>query len=166
VTEEQTPQAGAEAEAQQGQPPLVINAQYVKDFSFENPNSPKILLEQKEPPAVQINVDVKTAKLSDTVYEVSLNIQAQAKSNAETAFLCELVYAGVFTIKGIPEEQLQPVLLIECPRLLFPFARAVIADATREGGFAPLLIHPIDFAGLYLKQRQSEATEAAPQQAS
>lgn len=168
MTDNQPPQgptqpgSGPQNQGQGGDvPPLVVNAQYVKDFSFENPSAPQSLLQQSEPPAVQINVDVKANKVGNNAYEVSLQINAEAKSKEQVVFLAELVYAGVFTLRNIPEEQIQPVLLVECPRLLFPFARAVIADATREGGFAPLLVHPIDFAGLYLQQQGGQAQEQA-----
>jgi len=134
--------------------PIMVNAQYVKDLSFENPGAPKMLMELKEAPDVNVNVDVKAQKYGDNVYEVSLVVEAKASHKNETVFVVECTYAGVFTLNNIPEDQVQPVLLVECPRLLFPYARAVVSDATREGGFAPLMIAPIDFAGLYLQQQQ------------
>lgn len=132
--------------------PIVINAQYIKDVSFENPRAPKSLMPSKEPPQVSVDVNVNARKLGEPTYEVALTVRAEAKMGEEVAFIAELVYGGVFTLKDLPEETLRPVLLIECPRLLFPFARRVIADITRDGGFPPLLINPIDFAELYRRE--------------
>lgn len=138
---------------------LTVNAQYVKDLSLKNVNAPKSLMNLQEPPQVNIGVDVKANKFSDEVFEVSLSIKADAKSKGTDCFTAEVVYAGLFTIKGIAADQLQTVLLVECPRLLFPFARSIIAETTREAGFAPLLVHPIDFMALY---RQQAAGQAKP----
>lgn len=140
--------------------PIVINAQYIKDFSFENPRAPTSLMPSKEPPQVNVDVNVNARKLGEPTYEVALTVRAEAKVGKDVAFIAELVYGGVFTLKDLPEETLRPVLLIECPRLLFPFARRVIADVTRDGGFPPLLINPIDFAELY--RRQFALQEQAP----
>jgi len=144
-------------------PQIMINTQYVKDLSFENPSAPKSLLQQKEPPKVGINVDVQAYKITNDaeMYEVVLSIQASAKTGKETTFMAELLYAGVFTVHNADGNTLEQILLIECPRLLFPYARAVISDATRDGGFAPLMIHPIDFAGLYAQQKQASAGGSA-----
>ena len=137
-------------------------SQYVKDLSFENPRAPRSLQPGETRPEIQIRVDVRAQQLEPERYEVSLQLHAEAKSGAETAFMVELTYAGLFGVLNIPQESLQPLLLIECPRLLFPFARRVVADATRDGGFPPLLIDPIDFATLY-RRRQQQAQ--APRQA-
>ncbi|MGD9649438.1 MAG: protein-export chaperone SecB [Dongiaceae bacterium] len=136
------------------QPMLAVEAQYIKDFSFENPRGAKSMLPQKEAPEIEINVDVKANKYNEEIFEVTLSmkVQAKIKPSAETMFLAELVYAGLFSIKGIPQEHLQALLLVECPRLLFPFARNVLANISREAGFPPLLVQPIDFAGLYRQQ--------------
>ena len=143
-------------------PPLAIAAQYVRDLSFENPNAPTTLAPGAAPPQVQVNVDVRTNALPSSRYEVILNIRGEAKSGEQTAFIVELSYAGVVAIGSqVSKEHTAPLLLIEVPRLLFPFARAVIAEATRNGGFPPLLVQPIDFAELFrlqlsaLKQRQA-----------
>lgn len=128
---------------------ITINAQYVKDLSFENPNAPASLLPSQEQPQLDVNIDVQTRSGPEDSYEVTLHIKADAKIGGKQAFLIELAYAGVATLKNLPPEALQPVLLIEIPRLLFPFARNILADVTRDGGFAPLLLNPIDFADLY-----------------
>ena len=157
----QTPPGGAPADQANPQR-LTVVSQYVKDLSFENPRSPRSLQPGETRPEIQIRVDVRAQQLEPERYEVSLQLHAEAKSGAETAFMVELTYAGLFGVLNIPQESLQPLLLIECPRLLFPFARRVVADATRDGGFPPLLIDPIDFATLY-RRRQQQAQ--APRQA-
>jgi preprotein translocase subunit SecB len=143
---------------------LMVNAQYIKDLSFENPRAPNSLIATKEQPQVEVNVNVNATALREGLYEVALSTRVEARVGTDPAFIAELVYAGVFTIPKLPDEHLRPVLLIECPRLLFPFARRIIGDVTRDGGFPPLLINPIDFADLYRRQyaleRQPPAGEA------
>ena len=136
---------------------LIINAQYVKDLSFENPRAPHSLLQQKSAPEVQLGIDVKAQALAQDVYEVTLSISATAKSGDETAFVIELTYAAVVTIRNAPQEMIPALVVIETPRIIFPFARAVIADATRDGGFPPLLLNPIDFAELVRRQQAAAA---------
>ncbi|MSP67158.1 MAG: protein-export chaperone SecB [Alphaproteobacteria bacterium] len=144
--------------ADDGQPQFGILAQYVKDLSFENPRGPQALQRVGEQPKLEISVDVRVAQpATGTNYEVALHMSIKASAQEQTAFLVELTYAGMFNIKGLNQDQLRQVLLIECPRLLFPFARRVIADATRDGGFPPLLLNPIDFQALYLQQQQQRA---------
>lgn len=139
---------------------IQINAQYTKDFSFENPNAPASLQPKQSPPQIAVNVDVSATKIGEgDLYEVSLKVNADAKSESEQMFLAELTYSGLFTLKGVPAEHVSPMLLIECPRLLFPFARNIISDATRDGGFAPLLIQPVDFAAMY--RQTAEIAQAA-----
>ena len=152
----------AEAHAEQ-RPPLVINAQYVKDLSFEAPSAPNIFAQmQQRPPEIAIKVDVQARTLEANIYEVVLDIRADCKSADTVAFILELAYGGVFTLNVTPQD-VRPVLLIECPRMLFPFARQILADATRNGGFPPLMLDPIDFAGMYQKrmQQQQQATAKA-----
>lgn len=140
--------------------PILINAQYIKDLSFEAPNAPQIFAEmQKQPPAVSINIDVKAQHLKENIFEVFLHINAECKSGEKVAFIQELIYGGVFTI-NLPKENIQPALLIECPRLLFPFARNILADSSRDGGFPPLMIGPVDFAELYRRKLQPAAKPA------
>jgi preprotein translocase subunit SecB len=142
-------------------PRLMVQSQYVKDLSFENPRAPASLQPSQTRPEIQIRVDVRAQPMDGGRYEVMLQLHVDAKAGAETAFMVELTYGGTFGVVGIPQESLQPILLIECPRLLFPFARRIIADATRDGGFPPLLIEPIDFVTLY-RRRQQQA-RAAPE---
>jgi len=146
--------------AEQVQPPITVNAQYLKDFSFENPNAPQSL-GQTTPPAIEVGVNVGTRNLAPNVFEVTLALNGTAKRGDQTVFIAELSYDGVFTLQGIPDEHVRPVLLIECPRLLFPFARNILADCTREGGFPPLMLHPVDFVDLYRRQVEA-AGEGAP----
>jgi preprotein translocase subunit SecB len=129
--------------------PITVNAQYVKDFSFENPNAPKSLVNNGTAPNVEVNINVEARGLSEDSYEVTLKVQAEAKNDEFTCFVVDLAYACIMTLKDIPEDQVQPVLMIEGPRLIFPFARQMIADVTREGGFPPLMVNPIDFAAMY-----------------
>ena len=136
--------------------PIMINAQYVKDLSFENPNAPHSLLPGQPAPQVSIGVDVRAQPIGENVYEVVLDLRAEAKAGDHTAFLVELAYGGVFTLQGIPQEHHRPVLLTEGPRMLFPFARAIIAETTRDGGFPPLMINPIDFAEIFRRQIADE----------
>jgi preprotein translocase subunit SecB len=151
-------------------PPLVVNIQYVKDLSFEVPGAPQIFSSLRTQPGVQINLDVQARRIQEgqNVFEVTLAIRAEASeqpAGAEeqsavasgggqrTVFIAELAYAGIFTLNGVPENSVEPVLLVECPRLLFPFARTILADVTREGGFAPVLLQPIDFVALWQSRR-------------
>lgn len=131
------------------QPQLQVNAQYIKDLSFEVPGAPAIYGElASQAPEISVRVDLGAEALQKNVFEVVLQLSVEAKIKDRTAFIAELSYGGVFTL-NLPEEHLQPVLLIECPRLLFPFARNIIADATRDGGFPPMMLQPIDFVSLY-----------------
>lgn len=147
--------------AQQAGPSLSVLAQYIKDFSFENPNSPNSLRQRETSPNINININVNANGLSQTDFEVALRLEAKASEGNEVIFNAELLYAGIFRLQGIPQESVHPTLLIECPRLLFPFARQVIADATRNGGFPPLMIDPVDFARLY----QAKLAENQPKPA-
>jgi|SRR5690348_7271825 len=140
-------------------PQLFLNAQYVKDLSFENPRAPQSLIQQKTQPEVSLNVNVTAQNLGPDLYEVLLTITGEAKAEGETVFIVELTYAGVVTVKNATNEMLTALILIETPRLLFPFARSVIATATREGGFPPLLVNPIDFADL-LRREQAKAAQS------
>ena len=137
----------------------MINGQYVKDLSFEAPNAPEIFnLMQGEVPAIQVDIDVEAEPKGDNLFEVALTRAAEAKIKDELAYLCEVEYAGLFTL-NVPEDQLGPVLLIECPLIVFPFLRRIISDVTGDGGFAPLMLAPIDFAALY-QQRMIAAQDA------
>jgi preprotein translocase subunit SecB len=136
-----------------GGPQLFVNAQYVKDLSFENPRAPQSLMQPATQPEVAINVDVKAQNLNPGVYEVVLTVNANANAQGEPVFLVELAYAAVVTIVNAPESVVANLVLVETPRIIFPFARAIIANATRDGSFPPLLINPIDFAELLRRQQ-------------
>jgi preprotein translocase subunit SecB len=141
-------------------PQVGVIAQYVKDLSFENPNAPAVYQWQSQP-QMDVQFNIGTQSVADGIYEVALKVEITAKAPEGVAFSMELLYAGLFALRNIPEEQLQPFLLAEAPRLLFPFARRLIADAVIDGGFPPLLLDPIDFGGLYMQsaaQQQAEAT--------
>lgn len=140
---------------------LRVLTQYTKDLSFESPGAPGSLLTNQGQPRIEASVDVGARKLGDNDYEAELKVTARAVRGEVTSFIVELAYAGLFRIETVSEDALQAILLIECPRMLFPFARRVIADVTRDGGFAPLMIDPIDFAGLYRRQMEQRAGDAA-----
>lgn len=159
---------GAEAKPPVGEEQAIqigVLGQYVKDLSFENPNAPMSLQKMGEDkPQIDVGVNVNARKLADDRFEVDLKVTAKARQGEEPVFLTELVYSGIFAAKNMPNEALQPFLLIECPRILFPFARRIVADVTRDGGFPPLLLEPIDFAALYRQhlaqqQKQQQAAE-------
>jgi preprotein translocase subunit SecB len=143
--------------------PLVVNIQYVKDLSFEVPNAPAVYSTLRTQPSVAINLDVQARRIQDgqDVFEVTLQIKAEATdpttppNGAEPTpvFIIELTYCGVFTLNGVPADAVEPVLLVECPRLLFPYARNILADVTRDGGFPPVLLQPIDFVALWQSRR-------------
>ena len=138
--------------------PLLINGQYIKDLSFEAPNTPDIFtLIRDEIPNIEVNIDVEAAPKGDNLFEVELKVRADAKIKEQLVYLCEVVYAGLFTV-NVSQEHVGPVLLIECPLIIFPFMRRIVADLTGDGGFAPLLLAPIDFASLY-QQRVMAAQE-------
>ncbi len=141
------PQPGV-ADPTQTQQQLIINAQYIKDLSFENPRAPTSLRQQTAAPSVEINVDVKAQGLAPENYEVVLTIKASAKAAEETLFIIELVYGAVVTVRNVAQEMVSSIMLVETPRLMFPFARNIIAETTRDGGFPPLMINPIDFGEL------------------
>ena len=135
--------------------PLTVHGQYIKDFSFENPRAPQSLIEQKQP-QLALNVNVTTRQFDAKTFEVTLTVEANATTaEKEPLFMLELVYAGTVSLGEVPQEAFGPLLLIETPRLLFPFARAIVANATREAGFPPLNIAPVDFVALYRQQLEA-----------
>ena len=141
--------AAAEGAADGTRPQFAVHAQYTKDLSFENPRAPNILFQNKEQPQGEIRVEIGNRSFGNDRYEVSLQINVEAKTDGNVSFIVELVYGGIFTIGGLTEEQLEMVMAVECPRILFPFARRVIADTVRDGGLPTLMIGPIDFLALY-----------------
>ncbi len=149
-------------------PPLTVNIQYIKDLSFEVPNAPAVYATLRAQPQVSINLDVQATRIQEgqDVFEVVLQVRAEATeppqpndangvapSESRTVFIAEMAYAGVFTLTNLPPDAVEPVLLVECPRLLFPYARNILADVTRDGGFPPVLLQPIDFVALWQSNR-------------
>jgi preprotein translocase subunit SecB len=151
---------GPQAADPQQAPQLNVLAQYVKDFSFENPNAPRSLQPSQTQPAINIQINVNAAPIQSD-YEVELKIEGTAEIGSTMLFAFDLVYGGVFRIQNIPQDQIHPVLMIECPRLLFPFAREIIATGVRNGGFPPLYIDPVDFVGMY-RQKMTEQGAQPP----
>lgn len=141
-------------------PAIGLISQYVKDLSFENPNAPASYQWQSAP-QVDVQFNIGAEGVGENLFEVVLKIDVSSKADEGTAFVIELQYAGLFGVRNVPEDQLQPFFLAEAPRILFPFARRVIADAVRDGGFAPMLLEPIDFHGLFMQQSQQAQAEQA-----
>lgn len=160
-------QANPGNQPQMMQPQLNVLAQYIKDLSFENPNAPRSLAPQtgQQQPAINIQINVNANPLSETDFEVELKVEGKAEIGSTTLFAFDLLYAGVFRVQNVPQSDVQPLVMIECPRLLFPFVREIVANAVRNGGFPPLLIDPVDFVGLYRRklteaQQQTSAAKA------
>jgi preprotein translocase subunit SecB len=152
------PQTGT---GQMPMPQIGILMQYVKDFSFENPHAPRSLAPSTQQPAITINIGVDAAPLAATDAEVTLRLEGKAEAQGMLLFSFELLYSGVFRLLNVPAESLQPTVMIECPRLLFPFAREIVATATRNGGFPPLLLEPVDFVTLYRQRLAAAQTPTA-----
>jgi preprotein translocase subunit SecB len=142
---------------------LTINAQYIRDLSFENPNAPAIYLpqEHEQEPTLELMVNVQTRVMGDHIHEVLLTLKATSKAGERVGFIAELAYAGLFSTPALAEPDLRALLLIECPRQLFPFARAILGDMVRDGNFPPLLLSPIDFASLYQQNAAQTTTRAS-----
>ena len=146
---------------QQPQPPIMVAIQYIKDLSFEVPNAPAIYNRLRSQPRVDLNLDVQARRVAEggNQFEVVLAVRAEAKEDVpggETVFVAELAYGGLFNV-NVPDEQIEPVVLVECPRILFPFARAILADVSRNGAFPPVMLQPIDFYALWQTRRAQEA---------
>lgn len=150
--------AGAAAPDGDEAPGIRILAQFIRDLSFENPRVPESLRQGAAQPQIEMNVEMNARGREDGFFEVDLKLSARASRDDGPVFMVELLYGGVFQVTGVPAEQLEPVLLVECPRFLFPFARRIIADVTSEGGYPPFLLEPIDFGGVYAA-RQAEANQ-------
>jgi preprotein translocase subunit SecB len=158
-----SPNGGQQAAPQEAgaAPQLNVLAQYTKDFSFENPNAPRSLQPSQQQPAINLQINVNANPLADNDIEVELKIEGKAEAAGSVLFAFDLVYAGVFRIQNVPQTEVHPIVMIECPRLLFPFAREIVAAAVRNGGFPPLMIDPVDFVGLY-RQKMAEAQSQTP----
>ncbi len=141
-------------------PAIGMISQYVKDLSFENPSAPAVYQWQSAP-QVDIQFNIGSTPVGDNMHESALKIDISAKHPEGTAFVIDLTYAGLFGVRNVDDDQIHAFMLAEAPRILFPFARRVIADAVRDGGFAPLLLEPIDFHGLYLSQKAQMEGQAA-----
>lgn len=144
-------------------PSLNIVGQYIRDLSFENPDAPASIMGAASAPGFNVGINVAVNKQADEIYAVELTLTAKAERENKVLFNVELIYGGLFKIVNIPENQMAPALMIECPRLIFPFARQVLANVTQAGGFPPLLMEPVDFAGIY-RQNLARMAEAAKQQ--
>jgi len=146
--------------AAQGQQVQVrVMAQYIKDLSFESPNVQKLLDGPGEAPNLRVEVNVNASKVNNTAFESVINFKAEATNKAGTIYDLELAYAGMFQVENLPDGALEPFLLIDCPTLLFPFVRRLVADLTREGGFPPLMLDPINFATLFARRQQEMAAQ-------
>lgn len=137
-------------------PRIGLLAQYLKDCSYENPNAPQSLAKDLAAPSIDVGMDVQVQPLGENRFEVALRTTATASRDSDAVFVAEVLFAGVFELFDVPEEQIQPVCLVECPRLLFPFARRVLSDLTRDGGMPPILLDPVDFAALYERQQAQQ----------
>ena len=144
-------------------PQLNVLAQYIKDLSFENPNSPNSLAAQDKQPSINIQINVTATAVAENDYEVALTIEGKGENESFLLFGFELVYAGVFRIQNVQQENLHPLIMIECPRLLVPFAREIVASSVRNGGFPPLMLDPVDFVGLYRSNMERQAQQPAQQ---
>ena len=157
ATNGQAEGAAAQPQPGEGTPQLNVLVQYLKDFSFENPNAPRSLQPSQQQPAINIQINVNAQPLGGPDFEVELKLEGKAEVTGSVLFAFELSYAGIFRMQNVPQEGAHPLMMIECPRLLFPFAREIIATAVRNGGYPPLLIEPIDFVSLY-RQRMGQAS--------
>lgn len=145
---------------------VMIHAQYVKDLSFENPNAVAAHLEPSKQPQVEVGVNVNADKINETQYEVRLNVTSKASTEEKTLFLVDLTYAAIVSVSDAEADEVNPLVMIEGPRLIFPFARAIISNMTRDGGFMPLNLQPVDFVAVYrhsLEQQRLAAQEATKQ---
>jgi preprotein translocase subunit SecB len=149
------PQPGPDA-----QPQLNVLAQYIKDFSFENPNAPRSLQPQQTQPAINIQINVNATPLAGNDVEVTLKLEGKAEQGTMVLFAFDLAFAGIFRVQNVPQDSMSAVVMIECPRLLFPFAREIIANGVRNGGFPPLLLDPVDIVTLYRQRIGDMAPDA------
>lgn len=140
-------------------PSLSVLAQYLKDLSFENPRAPASY-QSNAAPQIEVNIDIKARNLAGDQFEVELSVVANARRESEPVFVVEATYAGVFQLRNLPQDQIEPITMVECPRLLFPYLRQVVSDATRNGNYPPLLIDPIDFFALYMQNAQRSGQRA------
>jgi preprotein translocase subunit SecB len=138
-------------------PSLIMRAQYVKDLSFENPRAPGSIFSLREPPQLEVSVNLGAQRLEPEVFELSIHVSARAIADKTTIFLIDLVYGGIFEVKNIADELLEQTIFVQGGFLLFPYARRVVSDISRDGGFPPLQLEPIDFNNMYAEQRGKAA---------
>jgi preprotein translocase subunit SecB len=142
---------------------LAVLAQYIKDLSFESPQAPQSLQGPGQNPQLKVSVNVGAVPRAEEAYEVSLNLEVHARSDSGVIYNIEMIYGGLFRLRGVPQNLLQPVLFVDCPTLLFPFMRRILADVTRDGGFPPLMLDPIDFGRLYAQNLAKAQGGADPE---
>lgn len=152
---------GNGANSNTANPSIQVVGQYLKDLSFESPKAPHSLKSPGDNPNLQVDINVNVNKLGDDSYESGIQLKAHASNSDGTIYVIEAVYAGAFEVKNIPQDALEPILLINCPTILYPFLRRIISDATQEGGFPPLLLDPIDFANLYQQRQEAQKTKGS-----
>jgi preprotein translocase subunit SecB len=156
-----TTNGGPQGTPQAGEAPQInVLAQYIKDLSFENPNAPRSL-QPSQQPSINLQINVNSKALSDTDFEIELTVEGKADAAGTVLFSFELIYAGIFRLTNVPKDAVQPVMMIECPRLLFPYAREIVSSVVRNGGFPPLMIDPVDFVSLY-RQKMAQTQQGAP----
>ena len=153
--------AGSDLQGDAAAPRFHVTGQYVKDLSFENPGAPGTLVQLDEKPRIEVNIDLDAKKLRDDLFEVTLRVNASGKAKDKSLFLVDLSYAGLFTLMNIPADRLEQILMVDCPFVLFPYARRIVSDATRDGGFPPLMLEPIDFFAMYRKKLEARQAQAS-----
>lgn len=141
-------------------PQFLIRGQYIKDLSFENPHAPNVVASPTDKPEVNVDISLKATRLDEQHFELVLKVIAGAKTKATTIFMAELDYASVVQMVNIPEDKMEQILFIDCAAVIFPFARRILADVTRDGGFMPLMLEPIDFVALYARNKANESAAA------
>ncbi len=153
----ENPEVDAATAKDDGRRHISIVAQYAKDLSFENPRAPASIAPGQAQPHGEVSIQVKTRNLGDDKYEILLEFNVESKIDGEVAFIIELVYGGVFTVRGFEDDTMRIAVWVECPRILFPFARRIISDTVRDGGFPPLMLGPIDFLSMYQQRNKADA---------
>ena len=147
-------------------PQLRVIGQYIKDLSFESPNAPQSLRDPGENPNIQVEINVAANQLDQNVFECAIDFKVKASSSAMTIYNLEMVYAGAFVLQNFPQQLVQPVLFVNCPAVLFPFLRRLVGDLTREGGFPPLWLDPVDWGSLYNQRLAQEQAQGQDKPAS
>lgn len=160
---DETNGGAAATETQPAGMQIQVLGQHIKDLSFENPNVGKVQIKEGESPAVSLEVNVEAQRLGPDVYESAITFTATASHSGGTIYVLELNYGGAFRLQNVPPQAMEPFLLVNCPSLLFPFVRRIVADITRDGGYPPLWLDPVDFGALYMRRQQEMAKTAEKQ---